>query len=60
MFTSDWANAANHVSEVLAGNDIKMYGQPQKIKEALQSGELKRADIEACVRRILKMVLNLD
>ena len=60
MFTSDWANAANHVSEVLAGNDIKMYGQPQKIKEALQIGELKRADIEACVRRILKMVLNLD
>ena len=60
MFTSDWANAANHVSEVLAGNDIKMYGQPQKIKEALQSGELKRVDIEVCVRHILKMVLNLD
>ena len=61
MITSDWWVPCNQAKCVLAGNDIRMPdGFPDKLKEALNSGELKRGHLEKCVKRILEMILKLD
>ena len=36
------------------------YGHPDKVMAALKEGELSRAEIETCVKRILEMILKLD
>ena len=39
---------------------MKMHcGYPQELKAALEKGELTRADLEVCVKRILGMFLKL-
>lgn len=61
MVTTDWENHATQSAELKAGNDMKMpYGQPDKVMTALKEGEISRAEIEACVKRILEMILKLD
>ena len=46
--------------EVKAGNDLKMHcGYPEDLKKALDSGDLTRADLEVCTRRILEMFMKL-
>ena len=61
MVTTDWENHATQSAELKAGNDMKMpYGHPDKVMAALKEGEISRAEIEACVRRILEMILKLD
>ena len=50
----------NHSDEILAGNDLKMgEGEPNELKEAYENGKITRADLEACVRRILVMTINV-
>lgn len=54
MVTTDWGIKNNQVREVKAGNDMKMHqGYPDELMEALEKGELSRADLEACAKRIL-------
>lgn len=61
MVTTDWENHATQSAELKAGNDMKMpYGQPDKVMTALKEGEISRAEIETCVKRILEMILKLD
>lgn len=61
MVTTDWGQKNNPVYEVKAGNDMKMHiGYPEELLAALESGELKRADLEACARRILTVYMRLD
>ena len=61
MVTTDWWNYAEHVKEVLAGNDLKMaIGEPDLLEEALEKDTLKRQDLEKCAYRILDMILKLD
>ena len=61
MVTTDWENHATQSTELKAGNDMKMpYGQPDKVMTALKEGEISRAEIETCVKRILEMILKLD
>ncbi|MBQ7625031.1 MAG: glycoside hydrolase family 3 C-terminal domain-containing protein [Clostridia bacterium] len=61
MVTSDWNGPdRNQVNEVRAGNDVRMSrGFPEKLAEAMASGELKRADFEHCVKRTLLTYLKL-
>lgn len=61
MITSDWENHAEHWKEIKAGNDIKMpYGQPEKVKEALDDGKITREELAECVNRLLNMIIKLQ
>lgn len=61
MVTTDWGIKNNPVNEVKAGNDVKMpFGYANELKQALADGNLKRADLEACVKRILSLFLKFE
>ncbi len=61
MVTTDWGVKNDPVKEVKAGNDMKMHcGYPEDLKAAYDKGELTRAELEACVKRILEMFMKLD
>lgn len=58
---SDWNTDYDQIEGIKAGNDVRMpFGEPEKIKEALASGELTRAHLEQNVRRVLEMFLKID
>ncbi len=60
MVVTDWGVKNNPVKEVKAGNDMKMHcGYPEDLKAAYDKGELTRADLEKCVKRILEMFTKL-
>ena len=60
MITTDWGVKNDPVKEVKAGNDMKMHcGYPEDLKAAYDAGNLSRADLEKCVKRILEMFLKL-
>ncbi len=60
MVVTDWGVKNNPVNEVKAGNDMKMHcGYPADLKAAYDKGELTRAELELCVKRILEMFLKL-
>ncbi len=61
MVTTDWGVKNNPVNEVKAGNDMKMpNGYPEDLVAALEAGELVRADLEACAKRILKVYMRFE
>ncbi len=60
MVVTDWGVKNDPVKEVKAGNDLKMHcGYPEDLKAAYDKGELTRADLEICVKRILEMFIKL-
>ncbi len=60
MVETDWGVKNDPVKEVKAGNDLKMpTGYPDELKAAVDNGELTRAELELCVRRILEMMQRL-
>lgn len=60
MVVTDWGVKNDPVKEVKAGNDMKMHkGYPEDLKAAYDCGELTRADLEACAKRILEMFTKL-
>ncbi len=60
MVVTDWGVKNNPVAEVRAGNDLKMHcGYPEDLKAAYDKGELTRADLELCTKRILEMFIKL-
>ena len=61
MVETDWGVKNDPVKEVKAGNDMKMpVGYPEDLKVALDNGEITRADLELCAKRILEMIMKLD
>lgn len=61
MVTTDWGVKNNPANEVKAGNDMKMHiGYPEELHAALISGELTRADMEACAKRILTVYMRFE
>jgi len=61
MITTDWGQKNNPVFEVKAGNDMKMHiGYPDDLLETLKKGELSRADLEVCAKRILSVYLRFE
>ena len=60
MVETDWGVKNDPVKEVKAGNDMKMpCGYPEDLKSAYDKGDLTRADLEACVKRIIEMTLKM-
>ena len=60
MVTTDWGVKNDPVKEVKAGNDMKMHcGYPEDLKAGLEKGDITRADLELCVKRILDMFTKL-
>ncbi len=58
MVETDWGVKNDPVKEVKAGNDMKMpCGYPDDLRAAYDKGELTRADLEKCVKRILEMTM---
>ena len=58
MVTTDWGVKNDPVTEVIAGNDMKMHvGYPEELLAACEQDKLTRGDLEACVKRILEMEL---
>ena len=61
MVTSDWWTRGEHYKEVKAGNDLKMAcGFPERLRKAMDMGELERADLEFCAEHILTTILKFD
>ncbi len=61
MVTTDWGVKNDPVKEVKAGNDMKMHvGYPEDLKAAYDKGDLTRADLEVCVKRILEMTIRVS
>lgn len=61
MVTTDWWTFGEHYKEVKAGNDVKMgCGFPKRLMEAKAAGVLTRAQMEACAKRILELILKID
>ena len=61
VVTTDWWTHGEHYKEINAGNDIKMAcGFPERVKKAMELGELDRAQLEHCARRVLELILKLD
>ena len=60
MVVTDWGVKNDPVKEVKAGNDLKMHcGYPDDLQVGLDNGEITRADLELCTKRILKMFMKL-
>ncbi len=60
MITTDWGCKNDPAKEVKAGNDMKMpVGYPDDLKAALKDGNLERADLEVCAKRILTVYKRL-
>jgi len=61
MVTSDWCTTGIHGFEVKAGNDVKMpLGYPESLMEFLYVEKLKRPELEACVKRLLELIIKID
>ncbi len=60
MVETDWGVKNDPVKEVKAGNDMKMHiGYPEDLTEGYKKGEITRADLELCVKRILEMTMKM-
>ena len=61
MVTTDWWTRGEHYKEIKAGNDVKMgNGYPERVKKAMELGELGRPELEHCARRVLELILKID
>ena len=61
LVMTDWFGGTNPPKEIQAGNDLLMPGtraQYKSLKKAADKGELSMNDIDTCVKRILRLVLN--
>ncbi|MDY3919019.1 MAG: glycoside hydrolase family 3 C-terminal domain-containing protein [Candidatus Limivivens sp.] len=59
--TTDWWTCGEHYKETKAGNDVKMgCGYPERLLEALAKGYLTREEMNACVKRVLGLILKVD
>lgn len=57
---TDWIGQRNTAAQVHAGNDLMQPGQPvqsEEIVAKVKSGELKEADVDACVKRMLEFIV---
>ncbi len=57
---TDWIGQRNTAAQVHAGNDLMQPGQPvqsEEIVSKVKSGELKEADVDACVKRMLEFIV---
>ncbi len=59
--TTDWWTCGEHYKETKAGNDVKMgCGYPERLLEAMEKGCITRAEMDACAKRVLNLILKID
>lgn len=59
--TTDWWTHGEQYKEVKAGNDIKMgCGYVDRLLYAVEKGELTRAEMDICAKRVLELVMKID
>ena len=59
--TTDWISYGLHGFEAKAGNDIKMpWGYAQEISDFVMSEVLPESYIDACVKRVLELIIKID
>ena len=59
--TTDWWTRGEHYKEILAGNDVKMAcGFPERVRKAMELGELTREDLKHCAKHVLELICRLD
>ncbi len=59
--TTDWGGGGVDYKFIKAGNDIRMpRGKHEDVAEALRRGDITRAELEVCVKRILELFIKLD
>ncbi len=61
--TTDWDNHATPHKEIKAGNDVRMRSNNtdrRGIYRGITNGNLTRTQIEACVKRVLQLLLKID
>lgn len=60
---TDWGGSNDHVKGVAAGSDLEMpspgMDSARQILKAVEEGKLSREAVDACVKRLLKAVLEL-
>lgn len=59
LVVTDWFGGDNGASQIAAGNDMLQPGtdkQYRQIMTALEEGTLTEAELDACVKRILKLI----
>ncbi len=58
---SDWWTPCEQKYCVISGNDVRMPdGDHEKLKAALQNGELSRSHFELCAKRILELAMKFE
>lgn len=60
MVMSDWGGGQRPIEQIKAGNDMIQPGKGwmyTTLLEAVRNGELAEADLDACVKRILELVV---
>ncbi len=58
---TDWATPCDQRLCVSSGNDVRMpWGEPELLRSALESGQLKREHFERCAKRVFELFLKLD
>lgn len=58
LVMTDWWCRSEQYREILAGNDLKMAtGFPERVKEAMELGALKRSDLLPCAKRVIETIL---
>lgn len=60
LVMTDWTGERNTVAQVHAGNDLMMPGQIEQantIVSKVKSGELSEADVDVCVKRMLRYIM---
>lgn len=61
MVTTDWWTNGEHYKEIKAGNDVKMAcGYTDRVMAAYEKGEITKAEIISCAKRVLEMILKLQ
>ena len=61
LVTTDWWTRGEHYKEIKAGNDVKMgTGFPERVKKAMEMGQLGRAELKHCAKRVLELILKID
>ena len=61
LVMTDWWNRGEHYKEILAGNDLKMAtGWPERVRDAMKLGLVKREDLKTCAKRVLELILKID
>ncbi len=61
LIMTDWWSTGDPYKDLLGGIDVRMpNGVPSRVRQALDKGLIKRADLERAAENLLKLLMKLD